>query len=297
MPVAPVLVIQHEADDPPGRLGAWLIDAGLELDVRAPYAGDELPADLSGHSALLVLGGAVGANDDLVAPWLSATRTLLALAVQVELPAWGICLGAQLLAVATGGRVERGKDGPELGPQLIAKRAAAATDPLLGPMPITPDILQWHYDAIVSLPPSAVLLASSPVYEVQAFRLGRLAWGIQGHIETTPELVRAWADNDPLVQDYDLSRLLARSDALHDDIEQVWRPVAQRFADVVRDPCSIRAARGPAMTMTQPVTDPAAIRAALAQEMQSSRMPIQLGRRSESDINADSSPQRLIDDD
>ena len=274
----PVLVVQHEADDPPGPLADWLTGAGLELDVRRPDLGQLLPPDLASHGGIVVLGGAVGAYDDAVAPWLPQVRGLLADAVRTERPTLGICLGAQLLAVAAGGRVEVGGEGPEIGPMLIAKRAAAALDPLFGPMPITPDVLQWHYDTISALPPSAILLASSPLYEIQAFRVGRVAWGIQGHIETTPELVRRWAASDPGVQEYDLTRLLERSDAVHADIAEAWQPMAARFADVVRDPAAVRPGRGPAVVSAAPVDDPAAIRAALAVQMNSARMPVQFGR-------------------
>lgn len=277
MPALPLLVVQHELDDPPGRLGTWLEDAGVPLDVRTPFDGGTLPADLDRHAGLLVLGGAAAAHDDAVAPWLPEVRRLLSAAVQGEVPTFAICLGAQLLAVATGGRVERGAAGPELGAQLIAKRATAVTDPLFGPMPITPDVIQWHYDAIVALPPAAVLLASSPVYDVQAFRVGRLAWGLQGHIETTPELARRWAETDPTLIEYDLSKLLARMDDAHVYIEQAWRPVAQRFAEVLADPSSVRPRSGPNVVTAAPVEDPAAIRAALAMQMQSARMPMQFG--------------------
>ena len=133
----------------------------------------------------------MGANDDDVAPWLPHERALLREAVSREIPTLGICLGGQLLAAANGGRVRASPEQAEIGAQLVAKRTAAATDPLFGPLPITPDVLQWHYDAITVLPAGAVHLASSPVCENQAFRLGRLAWGVQFHIETTPELVRA----------------------------------------------------------------------------------------------------------
>src|SRR5439155_8552602 len=150
------------------------------------------------------------------APWLPQVRALLRAAVTDEVPTLAICLGAQLLAAAHAGRVEPSPAAAEFGPQLIAKRTAASTDPLFGPMPITPDVLQWHFDAVTTLPAGAIRLASSPVCENQAFRLGRLAWAIQFHIETTPETVRAWAAEDAtLLAGYDLDAMLRRSDGAH----------------------------------------------------------------------------------
>jgi GMP synthase (glutamine-hydrolysing) len=267
----PLLVVQNAADDPPARLGKWLGGAGAELDVREMFAGAALPADLTGHSGLLVLGGAMGARDDDLAPWLPAVRQLLLAAVRDEVPTLGICLGAQLLAIALGGDVIVGPDGPELGAQLIAKRAASATDTLFRELPITPDVIQWHYDVVNRLPPGAVLLATSPVYEVQAFRAGRVCWALQPHIETTPETVRDWAASDRGRVDVDLEALLRRSAAAHTDIEETWQPFARRFADVLRDPASVRAVRSPVITTAAPVDDPAAIRAALAADMQGAR--------------------------
>ncbi len=98
-------------------------------------------------------------------------------------------------------------------------------------------MIQWHVDAVTELPAGAVHLASSPGCENQAFRLGRLAWGIQFHIETTPATVRRWAAEDAAaLAGYDLDAILARSDAAHDDIAEVWRPFAAAFARVVADP-------------------------------------------------------------
>jgi GMP synthase (glutamine-hydrolysing) len=267
----PLLVVQNAAEDPPARLGRWLTDAGVELDVREMFAGAALPSDLTGHSGLLVLGGGMGAHDDDVAPWLPAVRELLRRAVRDEVPTLGICLGAQLLAVALGGEVVVGRYGPELGAQLVAKRAASATDALFRELPITPDVIQWHFDVISRLPPGAVLLATSPVYEVQAFRAGRVCWAVQPHIETSPEIVRDWAASDRDRVDVDLDALVRRSDATHADMEETWQPFARRFADVLRDPASVRAVRSPAVTTAAPVDDPAAIRAALAADMQAAR--------------------------
>jgi GMP synthase (glutamine-hydrolysing) len=278
MTTARVLVIEHGSSDPVGRLGDWLRADGLDLDVCDAGLGAPVPADLEGYDGLIVMGGGMGATDDTRAPWLPAVRALLRAAIAAEVPTLGVCLGGQLLAVANGGRVEPNPDGPEFGAQLIAKRSSAADDPLFGPLPITPDVIQWHFDAITTLPAGAVQLAASPGCEQQAFRLGRLAWGVQFHIETTPAQVREWAAEDAhALADYDVERLLARSDAAHDDIEEVWRPFAAAFAAVVRDPASVAPARGVPTSTAAPVTDPAAIRAALAAELTASRaMPTML---------------------
>jgi GMP synthase-like glutamine amidotransferase len=264
-----VLVVVNDESDQPGPLGDWLAEAGLQLDV---VRGPDLPADLSGHDGLIVLGGSMGAWDDEQAPWLPHERTLLRSAVADEMPTLAICLGAQLLAAANGGRVEPNPDGPEFGAQLVAKRATAAADPLFGPLPITPDVLQWHFDAVTVLPPGAIRLASSPACENQAFRLGRLAWALQFHIETTPDLVRLWAAEDAAALDgYDLDLMLSRSDAAHTDIAEVWQGFAAGFAEVVREPATVPAPRTVPSSTAEPVTDPAAIRAALAAEAHAAR--------------------------
>lgn len=232
----PILVIEHETDAPVGRLADWLCAAGAELDVWRPHEDRPLPADLAGYSALVVMGGSPNANDDAGAPWLPAVRGLLAAAVATEVPTLGVCLGGQLLAVATGGRVEQA-DQPTYGASLVAKRQAAGVDPLFRGLPITPDVIQWHGDEVTRLPPGATLLASSPDAEVEAFRVGRLAWGLQFHIETTPDIVQGWAASGQLARDgYDVDMVLARAVAVHPDVEEVWRPFATAFVEIAADP-------------------------------------------------------------
>jgi GMP synthase (glutamine-hydrolysing) len=231
------LVIQHSPTEPPARLGEWLQEAGVLTEVAEPYTGKALPQSLDGFAALVVLGGGMSVRDDQVAPWLPQTRQLLRDAVAAGTPTLAICLGAELLAEACGGRVAPGAEGPELGPALVAKRDVAAADPLFGPVPFTPDVVQWHYDGVAVLPPGAVLLASSPRFPTQAFRLGDAAWGLQFHIETTPEMVRSWAEEDArqLVEHgIEPARILARLEEAHADLTEVWRPFTRRFAELVR---------------------------------------------------------------
>ena len=155
------------------RLGGWLRAAGLELDERHILAGDALPVTLDGYDGMVVLGGPQSAmDDDTTSPELVGVRELLRQALAADFPTLAICLGAQLLAQVGGGRVRTGIDGPEVGALLVAKRDVADADPLFKPLPLTPDVLQFHHDEISELPTGATLLASSPMYANQAFRVG-----------------------------------------------------------------------------------------------------------------------------
>ena len=107
------------------------------------------------------------------APWFPALEGLLRKAVRHRVPTLGVCLGAQLLATAHGGTVERSTVRPGDRPaRWSARRDAADDDPLFGAVPLLPDVLQWHRDEITELPLGAVLLAASTRYPHQAFRLG-----------------------------------------------------------------------------------------------------------------------------
>ncbi|GAA4665322.1 MULTISPECIES: type 1 glutamine amidotransferase [Amycolatopsis] len=228
-----LLVIQPDRSDPAGPLGDWLTAAGAELDVRLPPE-DELPGDLDGYQGLVCLGGGMNAEEDDKYPWLKSVRNLLAAGAHGGLPILGICLGAQLLAVATGGSVVPGDKGPEVGPYLVSKKDAAWTDPLFADLPLMPDVLHFHGDEIRRLPVGAVLLASAPKYTNQAYRLGRCAYGIQFHIETTVDVVQAWTAEAPDMAAtarpgvFDTEALTQ----VHEDIAATWQPFATRFVQL-----------------------------------------------------------------
>lgn len=230
-----VLVVQHEDRVPLGRLRAI---AGLELDVVRPDRGEPLPADAAAYDGLVVLGGTMAAWDDDVAPWLPATRALLAAAVVDGTPTLGICLGAQLLAMATGGRVEPGPIGPELGVVEISVTGEGATDRLTGALADVFLAPQGHHDAVTALPDGAVLLATSRAYPYQAFRVGECAWGVQYHPEADAATFDDWmrADADHLLAaGTSREQVMADFDAAEPALAASAVTHAVSFADVVRD--------------------------------------------------------------
>jgi GMP synthase-like glutamine amidotransferase len=187
------LVLQHEEVEDPARIGAALAAAGVTLDTRRPYLGQSVPADTTGYAGLVVMGGPMSARSDDGFASRRAELALVEAAVAGGTPTLGVCLGAQLLAVATGGEVRVGEAGLEVGWGPVELAPAAADDPLFSGLPATLEVLHWHGETF-SLGPAAVLLASNDRYRAQAFRVGPRAWGLQFHVEVDDATVRAFVD-------------------------------------------------------------------------------------------------------
>jgi GMP synthase (glutamine-hydrolysing) len=179
-------IIQNDPDVPPGNI---LENLAVLPPVHHPYRGDRLP-ELRDLSALIVLGGAMGANDDDRHPFLSELKTLIGQVAAAGIPFLGICLGGQLLAAAMGGRVASGR-WEERGALHVTLTDEGRRDRLFRGIPDTFRTFQWHHDSF-DLPPGAVLLASSEACPHQGFRIGESAWGVQFHPEVTEEIIRDW---------------------------------------------------------------------------------------------------------
>ena len=134
--MATALVIENDPTDDLRRLGEWLTEAGLDLSVVRPHAGDAAarrPGRLRrAGGARRRPAGVPAARRQPGRALVPALEGLLRKAVRHRVPTLAICLGAQLLATAHGGTVERSAAGPEIGPGLVGRRDAADGDPLFG---------------------------------------------------------------------------------------------------------------------------------------------------------------------
>lgn len=189
-----VLIIQNDPEVLPGNVAANLRDMGVPFTVRRPYCGEPLPP-LEETAAVIVLGGAMCANDDQRHPFLVSVKGFIGETVARGIPYLGICLGGQLLAAAMGGRVVADRWG-ELGTMEVELTAAGKDDRLFAGIAPRFVSFQWHHDSF-DIPGAGVLLAFSPACPHQAFRIGPCAWGTQFHPEMTEELIRAWCAGDP----------------------------------------------------------------------------------------------------
>ncbi|HXH95793.1 MAG TPA: type 1 glutamine amidotransferase [Gaiellaceae bacterium] len=188
------------------------------------------PRPLDAYDAVLVLGGAMHADQDAWHPWLREETLWLQQLLARRVPTLGICLGVQLLARAAGSWVGPLPE-PEIGWYPVELTEDGAADPVLGSLPRTFEAFQWHYYTY-GVPAGAVELARSAGC-TQAFRLGDACWGVQFHPEVTPTQVEGWID-DPSEQLPDPTGLRAETSLKIATWNELGRTLCRGFVDAAQ---------------------------------------------------------------
>ena len=189
--------LYHAPTETLGLIKTCLDKRGMDVAEHHLYAGCQIPPFTHEIEALIVMGGPMNVNETHLYSFLDTEVKLIKQATLAGRPVLGICLGAQLIAKALGSRVYPNSV-REVGWRPIELLPVARTDRLLSEAPQTFDVLHWHGDTF-DLPPGAVHLAKSHNCVHQAFRWGPLAWGLQFHLEVTPEMAEAWVQGEESV--------------------------------------------------------------------------------------------------
>jgi GMP synthase (glutamine-hydrolysing) len=185
-----VLVVENYPHATLGLLGRAIDEAGAATHIVHTHCGEALPADADNYDALIVLGGAQDALDDANHPYLKEELALVRAFAAADRAVLGVCLGAQLVARAFGGR--NVLDRPiEFGWHPVRTSEAGRADPVLSAIGESAPVYHWHLDTF-ELPPGAVHLAASALTPNQAFRIGRAVYGIQFHFEVDTAMVTRW---------------------------------------------------------------------------------------------------------
>lgn len=248
-----VLVVQHVACEALGTLESVLAEL-LDVVVLPAYADPVVYrhavaayVDSGGFDGLVLLGGPMAVYDHAEIECLDDSLRLVRATVRAGLPTLGICLGSQLLAWALGGHVRPGRTmglRKEIGWFPVRLTQRGIVDPLFRGFDQDQPVFHWHGDTF-ALPEGAWHLASSDLYPNQAFRWGRWTYGLQFHVEVTPEMVQtfveAYAEELAGLDYVDGPDLVARATELAAGVSAKGRVVAEHFVNCV---LTSRAERG-----------------------------------------------------
>ena len=180
--------LEHQSYEGPGRIADWAQVRGHTLRRTALHAGEPLPP-LPSFDLLVVMGGSMSIHAHREHPWLVEEKRFLGEVIASGKPVLGICLGAQLLADALGGKVFQNAE-KEIGwwpVRVFDRRAPFAA------FPATLTVMHWHGDTY-TLPPGARAVADSEGCAQQAFVHGDRVVGLQFHLEQGPVDVSELAD-------------------------------------------------------------------------------------------------------
>lgn len=229
------LIIRHVPYEGVAGYRAPIEAAGYALD-RIDVADPAFPnLDLREPDLLIMMGGPMGVYEQDRHPWISCQLRRLAQRLEADRPTLGVCFGAQMMAAALGAEVYAGPH-KEVGFHGIALRAEAGETPLrhLAEVPV----LHWHGDTF-TLPEGVELLASSHLYDHQAFRRGPNLLALQFHAEMGEdprfgEWVRQWPES-VVEAGHDEASFLAAHDALGPGAVRAGRAMIAEWLEGLRD--------------------------------------------------------------
>ena len=180
------ILIANKGDNDGGHVVAYFQKLGYSFTTLTREESDKWP--LLGNDVQLVvpIGSDWSVYWDDVAHHVRRESELLKSAHRAGIPLFGVCFGAQILAVALGGEVRRAHHS-EIGwfsvdwePSFRQKMGDLAEK----------EWFQWHYDMFV--PPTEAQIWAKSSAGVQAFQCGR-SFGVQFHPEVTPGVVERWS--------------------------------------------------------------------------------------------------------
>lgn len=182
------IVFQHDDDITLGNFESVLRERGFDIQIVDVATVDVPALDPEDGDIVIVLGGEKAAYDADKYPHLVHEMKYIKARIEAEKPIFGVCLGAQLMAGAFGGRNDKG-DKPDLGYQDIQLTEAGLSSPIRHVAGV--GILVWHSDHF-TLPEEATLLGTSTAHPNEAFAIGDFALAVQFHPEVNDELHEVW---------------------------------------------------------------------------------------------------------
>jgi GMP synthase (glutamine-hydrolysing) len=205
-----VLLITHAPPRAPDSASQHLQRLGFDLHWVCPARGDRLPNIDRKFAGAILYGGKYAATETRRFPFMALEADWVGDWLNTGRPFLGLGLGAQVLAVTLGARVYSHPDG-------LSEIGYYTLDPTSEGRSVFPDrmtVAQWHFLGF-DTPDATTLLATSGLFETQAFRFAENAFGFQFHPEISMEQHELWLEEEidmttiPGAQDVFTQRQLA----------------------------------------------------------------------------------------
>ncbi len=213
-----VLIVKNITREGPASLVPILRSNGIKYKVVNLDYDERFPDPLN-YKALFVFGGPDSANDHTLK--MTEEVDQVRHAIEGGVPYFGMCLGMQVLAKASGADIlksptkEVGWRAPNSMLFSMTLTQEGKKDPLFkGLKEEIKPIFHLHGET-VSISEKMTLLATGEFCKVQAIKVGSNAYGLQGHMELDYFTFKTWLDQDPdlgklkrkeLEQDYQIIR-------------------------------------------------------------------------------------------
>jgi GMP synthase (glutamine-hydrolysing) len=192
--VKSALIIRHVPHEGVAGYRKPIEDAGYDVDRIDVTDPDFATLDLREPDLLIMMGGPMGVYEQDRHPWIACQLRRLKQRLEADRPTLGVCFGAQMMASALGAKVYLGP-AKEVGFHPVQVHEHVADSPLRHVREVP--VLHWHGDTFTK-PEGVELLASSSLYEHQAFRRGRTQLALQFHAEMGEDpRFDAWIDQWP----------------------------------------------------------------------------------------------------
>lgn len=182
------IAVRHVHFEDLGVLEPVLAEQGYAVRYVDAPTEDLAGLDAAAPDLVVVLGGPIGACDELAYPFLAKELDFVRRRLDAKGALLGICLGAQVIARVLGADVKP-MGVKEIGfSQLIFTDAGQIS--ALGALGALP-VLHWHGDQF-DIPVGAVRLAATEICPNQAFAFGHQVLGLQFHLEADPVRIERW---------------------------------------------------------------------------------------------------------
>jgi GMP synthase-like glutamine amidotransferase len=214
-----VAVFRHVQNEPLGYFGKIFTEHNVPFEYINLSETNEIPRHINA-THLVFLGGPMSVNDENEFPWLSREKELIRKSAKSGQKVLGICLGAQLIASAYGGKVfpfvnetgwhtlHREKDVPGI----------------FSGFPEKFPVFQLHGETF-EIPYGGRLLASGKNVRNQAL-ICKNALGLQFHLELTQDIIHDWSKS---LTGFQRAKIVRDTPRFIDESNRLCRLVAEDF--------------------------------------------------------------------